>query len=84
MEVVKEGCCFQVSPSFSLFLSRQLLLRLLINFLHSFSLSSPKLWSWGAIAYVRAEAASAKQLFNALGRHLLVAGQVQEEPFFIY
>lgn len=37
--------------------------------------------SGGAVAYVRAEAASAKQLSNALGRHLPVAGQVREKPF---
>lgn len=37
----------------------------------------------GAVAYVRDGAASAKQLSNALGRRLPVAGQEQEKPFFI-
>lgn len=35
----------------------------------------------GAVAYARAEAASAKQLSNAFGRRLPVAGQVQGMPF---
>lgn len=37
--------------------------------------------SGGAAAYVRAEAASAKQLSNVLGRRLPMAGQVQEKSF---
>lgn len=37
--------------------------------------------SGGAVAYVRVEAASAKRLSNALGRHSPMAGQVQEKPF---
>lgn len=40
--------------------------------------------SGGAAAYVRAEAASAKQLSGALGRRSPVAGQPQEKHFFIY
>lgn len=39
--------------------------------------------SGGADTYVRAEAASAKQLSNALGRRLPMAGQVQEKPFYL-
>lgn len=37
-----------------------------------------------AAAYVRGEAASAKQLSNALGRRLPMAGQVQEKPPFLF
>jgi len=52
---------------------------------HSSSPSSTKLYGGvGGVAYVRAEAASTKKLSNALGRHLPVAGQVQEKNLFLF